>query len=57
MLPSDPEMLLSYINMKLRDSYDSLESLCDDLDADKDEIERILAGNGYHYKEENNQFG
>ena len=27
MLPNDPAMLLSYINMKLRDQYDSLEKL------------------------------
>ena len=27
-------MLLSYINMKLRDDYDSLDALCDDLGID-----------------------
>ncbi|MEE3494717.1 MAG: DUF4250 domain-containing protein [Butyrivibrio sp.] len=31
MLPKDPVMLLSYMNMKLRDNYSSLEALCDDL--------------------------
>ena len=32
MLPQDPAMLLSYVNMKLRDQYASLDDLCDDLD-------------------------
>ena len=31
MLPSDNYMLLSFINMKLRDFYKSLDDLCDDL--------------------------
>ena len=38
MLPSDPIMLLSVVNMKLRDSYASLDALCDDLDVSEDEI-------------------
>ena len=29
-LPEDPMMLLSFVNMKLRDEYDSLQALCDD---------------------------
>ena len=32
MLPKDPVMLLSAVNMKLRDEYASLDALCDDLD-------------------------
>ena len=32
MLPQDPNILLSYINTKLRDQYPSLDALCDDLD-------------------------
>ena len=30
-LPEDPVMLLSFVNMKLRDQYASLDDLCDDL--------------------------
>ena len=56
MLPNDPNMLLSYINMKLRDQYDSLESLCDGLDEDKEEIVSKLASAGYTYNETANQF-
>ena len=35
MLPQDPNILLSYINTKLRDQYPSLEALCEDLDVTK----------------------
>ena len=56
MLPNDPVMLLSSINLKLRDFYSSLDSLCKDLDVDKKEIEEKLASIDYHYDENLNQF-
>jgi hypothetical protein len=56
MLPKDPVMLLSFVNLKLRDFYGSLDALCDDLGADRSEIESKLAGIDYHYDEEKNQF-
>ena len=56
MLPKDPVMLLSTVNMKLRDFYDSLEQLCQDLDVDRRELEDSLAAIGYRYDEERNQF-
>ena len=56
MLPKDPVLLLSYINMKLRDQYESLDALCDDLDADKGEIMDTLARIDYQYDEAQNQF-
>ena len=56
MLPSDPMMLLSAVNMKLRDLYASLDALCDDLDVSRAELEDRLAGIGYAYSEERNQF-
>ena len=56
MIPNDPVMLLSFVNLKLRDYYESLIALCDDLDADKAEIESKLAKIDYHYDEEKNQF-
>ena len=40
MLPNDPMMLLSFVNMKLRDQYGSLEALCEDLDQDGQKIGR-----------------
>ena len=56
MIPNDPVMLLSFINLKLRDFYDSLDALCDDLDVDKNEIEAKLSTINYSYNKERNQF-
>lgn len=56
MIPKDPVMLLSFINLKLRDYYTSLEAFCDDLDIDRREIEDKLSGIDYHYDKEKNQF-
>ena len=55
-LPKDPVMLLSYLNTQLRDNYDSLEALCDALDADQATLEATPAGIDYHYNRELNQF-
>lgn len=56
MLPNDPIMLLSFLNMKLRDQYDSLDRLCDDLDVSKEEIIEKLKKIDYIYDIEKNQF-
>lgn len=56
MIPKDPVVLLSYVNLKLRDFYSGLDQLCDDLDADRSDIVEKLAGIDYHYDEEKNQF-
>lgn len=59
MLPKDPVMLLSYMNMKLRDNYSSLDALCDDLEINNEELAEIigkLEGIGYEYNSERNQF-
>lgn len=56
MIPKDPIMLLSFINLKLRDYYSNLESLCEDLNLDKTELEEKLHSIDYHYNEERNQF-
>ncbi len=56
MLPKDPVMLLSVINMKLRDAYSSLDALCEDLDVSSVEIVEKLASIEYVYDEEENQF-
>lgn len=55
-IPKDPVMLMSFINMKLRDYYPSLESLCEDLDLDIKEITEKLAASGFEYSRENNKF-
>lgn len=56
MIPKDPVMLLSFVNLKLRDYYDSLDQLCDDLDVDQSELEDKLASIDYHYNKEHNKF-
>lgn len=56
MLPNDPVMLLSVINTKLRDEYESLDELCDALDAQKDELCAKLSAIGYAYRPEKNRF-
>ena len=56
MLPQDPVMLLSFVNLKLRDFYSGLDRLCEDLDVDRRELEDKLAGIGYRYDHEKNQF-
>lgn len=52
----DLNMLLSLINMKLRDDYSSLERLCDDMDISESELCERLASAGYEYLKEINQF-
>lgn len=56
MLPKDPVMLLSFVNLKLRDYYKSFEAMCDDLDVDAKEITDKLEAIDYHYDETKNQF-
>ena len=56
MIPKDPVMLLSFINLKLRDYYSSFEALCEDLDVDGEEIVNKLAGINYQYDVDKNQF-
>ncbi len=56
MIPKDPIMLLSFVNLKLRDFYSSLDALCDDLDVDKKDIVDKLSAIDYHYDEQRNQF-
>lgn len=56
MIPKDPVMLLSYINLKLRDYYSSLDGLCEDLDVERQEIEEKLRTINYFYDGERNQF-
>lgn len=55
-LPSDPDILYSMINMKLRDQYDSLYELCDSEDVDPASLMVKLNAAGYEYDEEHNAF-
>ena len=55
-IPNDPAMLLSFVNMKLRDFYPDLDALCADLRVSRKEIEEKLAGIDYEYDEKTNSF-
>jgi len=52
----DPNILLSLVNMKLRDRYASLDILCYDLEMTKENIVNTLKTIGYNYNETENQF-
>ena len=56
MLPKDPVILLSFVNTKLRDEFDSLEELCSALDADESALTETLSAINYHYDAGRNQF-
>ncbi|MBQ8527908.1 MAG: DUF4250 domain-containing protein [Lachnospiraceae bacterium] len=56
MIPKDPVMLLSFVNLKLRDYYPSLDAMCEDLDVDKQELSDKLSGINYSYDPDRNQF-
>lgn len=55
-LPKDPMLLLSFVNMKLRDFYPSLDAMCDDLQVDQTWIIETLKGIDYEYDKKRNQF-
>jgi len=55
-IPKDPMMLMSFINMKLRDTYTSLDLLCEDLDINKEELVQTLADAGFEYNQSANKF-
>lgn len=52
----DPYMMLSIVNMKLRDECNSLEELCKSYDMDMEELLGRMDAIGYSYKESINQF-
>ncbi|MBE5834469.1 MAG: DUF4250 domain-containing protein [Butyrivibrio sp.] len=43
MIPNDPVMLLSYINMQLRDNYNTLEALQEGLSLSDEEMKSIIS--------------
>lgn len=56
MIPNDPAMLVSYINMKLRNKYSSLKELCEDLQIDETSLRIKLESIDYFYDELTNHF-
>lgn len=56
MLPKEPVMLLSVVNTKLRDYYQSLDALCEDMNVEKKTIVEKLHHIDYEYDSNRNQF-
>ena len=54
--PTDPFVLFSWVNLKLRDFYPSLDALCDDLEIDKEDLTKKLSEAGFEYNENANKF-
>jgi len=55
-IPNDPMMLLSFVNLKLRDYYSSLDDMCEDMELVKDHIIAKLADIDYEYDKDLNKF-
>ena len=55
-LPKDPAMLLSIVNMQLREKEPPLSMLAGKFQTSEEEIKKKLASIGYSYDPETNQF-
>lgn len=56
-LPQDPAILVSSVNMLLRDEeFDSLESLCYAFNREPQEIKDYLHGHGFVWSDNQKQF-
>ena len=55
-LPKDPVMLLSVISTNLRDFYPDLDTLCQELQLDKEMLIQTLEKIDYEYDAAQNQF-
>ncbi len=56
MLPKDPQILLSFVNMRLRDQNPSLADFCAEQDVDEAALTEKLAAIGCRYDPVRNQF-
>lgn len=52
----DVNMLLSLVNMQLRDRFDDLDDLCKSQALDKEALVARLASGDFHYQEDQKQF-
>ena len=52
----DINIVLSMLNMKLRDEFSDLDDLVKTLSVNKEELLKRMNDNGYYYSEGNNQF-
>lgn len=52
----DPYILVSAVNMQLRDEFPSLEELCAYHEIVADELKSVIKKHGFRYDETQNQF-
>lgn len=55
-IPSDPAILLSYVNTLLRDEYGSLDDLCAALGITPSDLCQRLSAAGFEYNADQNRF-
>ncbi len=55
-LPKDPIILYSYVNTKLRNDFESLDDMCEQMGFDKQEIVEKLTAAGFEYCDKLNKF-
>ncbi|MBO4906942.1 MAG: DUF4250 domain-containing protein [Bacteroidaceae bacterium] len=55
-IPTDPFILLGFVNMKLRDEFINLDELCLSLDISRQKLEDDLAAAGFTYDTTHNKF-
>ncbi len=55
-MPADPVMLMSFVNMKLRDEYATLEDLCASYGIDEENLKKTLSSAGFDWMPEARQF-
>lgn len=55
-IPKDPFILLSFVNMHLRDHYNSLYDFCKSMDVNETELVDKLKAIQYEYDKARNQF-
>lgn len=56
MIPQDPYMLVSFINLQLRDYYTDLDECCAALDIERDWLLDTLLKAGFEYDHRQNKF-
>lgn len=56
LLPKDPVMLMSFVNMKLRDEYRTLEDLCSAYGLEETKLKATLEAAGFDWIPGSRQF-
>ncbi|MDE5793219.1 MAG: DUF4250 domain-containing protein [Muribaculaceae bacterium] len=49
MMPKDPVMLMSFVNMKLRDEYRTLEDFCTSFGIDETKLKSQMEAAGFEW--------